>query len=128
MRSSLGSLKAAWIWLVKAPGVKRPAMEEHPTYLDTNKSWSLFSTDSSSLPCKLKNSPLSLRSTCNDEHIQRILDLHKAQLAAQVMIKATLCLLVIVMYLILEAINYYYYTTCNQKMYTNFHIFRICSC
>ena len=28
---------------------------------------------------------------------------------AQVVIKATLCLLVIVMYLILEAINYYYY-------------------
>ena len=68
----------------------------------------LSSTDSS-LPCKLEDSPLSLRSTCNDEHIQRILDLHKAQLAAQVMIKATLCLLVIVMYLILEAINYYYY-------------------
>ena len=35
MRSSLGSLKAAWIWLVKAPGVKRPAIEEYPTYLDT---------------------------------------------------------------------------------------------
>merc|ERR550517_1956420 len=25
--------KAAWIWLVKAPGVKRPAMEEQPMYL-----------------------------------------------------------------------------------------------
>ena len=35
MRSSLGSLKAAWIWLVKAPGVKRPAIEEYPTYLDS---------------------------------------------------------------------------------------------
>ena len=33
IRSSLGSLKAAWIWLVKAPGVKRPAIEEQPTYL-----------------------------------------------------------------------------------------------
>ena len=33
MRRSLGSLKAAWIWLVKAPGVKRPAMEEQPMYL-----------------------------------------------------------------------------------------------
>ena len=33
MRRSLGSLKAAWIWLVKAPGVKRPAIEEQPMYL-----------------------------------------------------------------------------------------------
>ena len=33
MSRSLGSLKAAWIWLVNAPGVKRPAMEEQPMYL-----------------------------------------------------------------------------------------------
>ena len=44
MRRSLGSLKAAWIWLVKAPGVNRPAMDEQPMYLqagqihDTGKS------------------------------------------------------------------------------------------
>merc|ERR1719323_2635279 len=25
--------KEAWIWLVKAPGVKRPAIEEQPMYL-----------------------------------------------------------------------------------------------
>jgi len=56
MRSSLGSLKAAWIWLVKAPGVKRPAIEEYPTYL-------------------LENSPLSLGSAGDNEHIQRILNL-----------------------------------------------------
>ena len=31
-----------------------------------------------SLPCKLKDSPLSLRSTGDNEHIQRILNLYKA--------------------------------------------------
>merc|ERR1719319_198395 len=33
MRSSLGSLKAACAWLVKAPGVNRPAIDEQPMYL-----------------------------------------------------------------------------------------------
>ena len=31
MRSRRGSRKAAWIWLVRAPGVKRPAMGVAPT-------------------------------------------------------------------------------------------------
>ena len=37
MSRSLGSLKAAWIWLVKAPGVKRPAMELQPMYLQRER-------------------------------------------------------------------------------------------
>ena len=37
MRRSLGSLKAACAWLVKAPGVNRPAIDEQPMYLNKSK-------------------------------------------------------------------------------------------
>ena len=33
MKSSLGTRKAVWIWLVNAPGVYLPAIELQPTYL-----------------------------------------------------------------------------------------------
>merc|ERR1719264_2275429 len=74
MRSSLGSLKAAWIWLVKAPGVKRPAMEEQPMYLanlrtarwaygrlaTTNTSWG-FSTAAIALAARTNFSQVFFR-------------------------------------------------------------------
>ena len=79
MRSSLGSRKATWIWLVNAPGVYLSTMELQPTYL--NQTFSILhskefirSLHYFQSPCKLENSPLSLGPVGNHKHIQGVLN------------------------------------------------------
>ena len=69
MRSSLGSLKAACAWLVKAPGVNRPAIDEQPMYLRKNK----LNFNPEGAPGELEHGPLRHGPAGHHEHVKRVL-------------------------------------------------------